>query len=149
MFRVKDAQNFGAGLTFIVIGIVGLAFGRDYAYGSIARMGPGYFPWMLSLGLIAIGGFIGVRALAVEGPAIPLPRLRSALLVLAAIILFGLLIERAGLFPTVAVCTFLTAFATDEARPLESAVLALGLAGFVTLLFIYGLNQPIKPFWFG
>ena len=42
--RVKEApQNLGAGAVFVLIGVAGLYFGRELAFGTAARMGPGYF----------------------------------------------------------------------------------------------------------
>jgi hypothetical protein len=146
MFRVKNPQDFGAAITFMVIGLAGLYFGQEYAVGSAARMGPGYFPMLLSLCLIAIGTLVGFKSIVTEGPRIPMPKWRSSLLLLASILLFGALIERAGLAPTVAVCAFVAAFATEEAKVKESAVLSVLLAAFVVLLFIYGLNQPMQIF---
>ena len=55
MFRVRSPQDLGAGVVFIVIGIAGILFGQDLAFGSAARMGPGYFPMLLSWLIIAIG----------------------------------------------------------------------------------------------
>jgi hypothetical protein len=146
MFRVKSPQDFGAAVTFIVIGAAGLYFGREYSVGSAARMGPGYFPMLLSYCLIAIGAFVGFKSIATPGPSIALPKWRSSILLLAAIIVFGALIERAGLAPTVAICSFIAAFATTEAKVKETAVLSILLAAFVVFLFIYALNQPMQIF---
>ncbi len=146
MFRVKSPQDFGASVTFIVIGLAGLYFGREYSIGSAARMGPGYFPMLLSYCLIAIGVFVGFKSIATPGPAIRLPVWRSSGLLIAAIVLFGALIERAGLAPTVLVCSFVAAFATTEAKVKETAILSVLLACFVVFLFIYALNQPMQIF---
>ena len=48
MLRVKSPQDLGAGLVFMLIGVAGLYFGSDLAFGTAARMGPGYFPTLLS-----------------------------------------------------------------------------------------------------
>ena len=44
MFRVRSPQDLGAGVVFVLIGAAGIYFGQDLAFGSAARMGPGYFP---------------------------------------------------------------------------------------------------------
>ena len=55
MLRVKSPQDIGAGLVFVLIGLAGLYFGSELAFGTSARMGPGYFPTLLSVLIIAIG----------------------------------------------------------------------------------------------
>ena len=61
MVRVRSPQDLGAGVVFVVIGVAGYYFGRDLAFGSAARMGPGYFPMLLSVLIIAIGLIVGFR----------------------------------------------------------------------------------------
>ena len=58
MLSVKDPKDFWSGALFIAFGCAGLWFGRDYAIGTAARMGPGYFPLMMSLALVGLGGFL-------------------------------------------------------------------------------------------
>jgi hypothetical protein len=106
-------------------------------------MGPGYFPRLLNLCLIAIGAWVGFQSIILEGPKIERPKWRSSILILVAIMLFGAMIETTGLLPTTAAVCFVCAYATEEARWKESAILSIGLAAFVVILFVYGLNQPM------
>ena len=55
MLRVKSPQDLGAGLVFVLIGLAGLYFGSDLTFGTAARMGPGYFPILLSAMIAAVG----------------------------------------------------------------------------------------------
>src|SRR5262245_49996076 len=55
MFRVKSPQDFGSAIVFLLIGLAGLYFGKDLTYGTASRMGPGYFPYLLSWLIIAVG----------------------------------------------------------------------------------------------
>lgn len=48
MVRIKSPQDFGAAIVFILIGLAGIYFGWDLRTGTAARMGPGYFPLVLS-----------------------------------------------------------------------------------------------------
>src|SRR5262245_59504366 len=101
MSRVRDHKDFWSGVLFIAFGCAGLWFGRNFAVGTLSRMGPGFFPMMMSLALMATGGFLVLRSLVVAGEPVeriaPLPQL----LILAAIVAFGLLIERVGLATSV------------------------------------------------
>ena len=146
MLRVKSPRDVGAAAMFILIGVAGLWFGRDYTVGTAARMGAGYMPTMLSWLLIGFGVFVGLRALRIDGPRVDPVNWRSAVLILVALLLFGLLIERTGLALAVAATTFVGALASREGRWKEGAALGIGLAVFCVLVFIYGLKQPITVF---
>ena len=105
MIRVKNPQDFWAGLLFLAVGCLALWFGRTYAFGTATRMGPGYMPTVLSWGLVLIGAFLSLRAFALEGPPIERSLFRPQVFILLAIIVFGLLIERVGLAPAIVVVT--------------------------------------------
>src|SRR4029077_17855455 len=75
MVRVRSPQDFWAGILFILFGCAARWFGRDYAFGPLTKMGPGYLPAVLSWALVAIGGLLtaraggGVGATPARGPA--------------------------------------------------------------------------------
>ena len=147
MFRVKSPQDFGAGILFMLIGIAGIYFGKDLTYGSATRMGPGYFPTWLSWIIFGMGTIMAVRGLAFQGPPIEMPQLRPLIGVIGAILVFGLLIARFGLPVTVIVLVFVAAFARPNPELKETAYLAVGLAIFSVLAFIFGLGQPLPLWW--
>src|SRR5215472_4587039 len=105
MIRVRNPQDFWAGLLFLTVGCLALWFGRSYAFGTATKMGPGYLPTVLSWGLVLIGAFLSLRAFAIEGPAIERSLIRPQIFILLAIIVFGLLIERIGLALAIAAVT--------------------------------------------
>src|SRR4029078_10095479 len=92
--RIKSPQDVGAAIILIAIGVAGLWFGRDYDIGSVSRMGPGYLPVLLSIGLLVFGAVIGLRAVTVDGPPIATGRWYPSAMVLAAVLMFAMLIER-------------------------------------------------------
>jgi hypothetical protein len=152
--RVRSPRDLGAGILFALIGLVGLVFtigwlGSGYRIGTASRMGPGYFPVLLSGLLLTFGAIIAGRAFVVDGPAIERGSLRSATLILLCILLFGFFINGAGLAPTAVLVTVVAAFAIKDARPLETGALAVGLAGFSVLLFVTLLKQPLNVFFEG
>lgn len=144
--RVRNPRDLGAAMVFVLIGLAGLWFGRGYTIGSAARMGPGYLPAMLSGLLVLFGLIIAVRSLSLNGPPVEIPNWRPIVVVLAAIGMFSLLIQRVGFAPTVLVTAILGAWATAEVKPLESIVLGVALTAFCVVVFIYGLRQPIPVF---
>lgn len=148
MLRVKSPQDFWAGLLFVLFGCAALWIGRDYALGSLTRMGPGYLPTVLSWALLAIGGVLMARALALNGPAIEPSRITPQLFILAAIVAFALAIERFGLAPAVMLVTVTAALASREMRWGEAVALGLGLAALCVVLFVNLLGQPFMVFAF-
>jgi hypothetical protein len=148
MFRVKSPQDFGAGILFLAIGIAGIYFGHDLSFGSAARMGPGYFPTLLSIVIVLIGAIVGLKSLAVEGPPIEPIKLRPILFILIAVVVFGFLIEQIGLAITTAGLAIFAAYARSDVNLKEAVVLAVALAIFAIAVFAYALGQAL-PIWWG
>jgi len=147
MFRIKSPQDIGAAVVFMAIGLAGIYFGSDLAFGTAARMGPAYFPVILSCVILAIGVVCGLKGLTIEGPPIEAIHLRPILVIVAAILAFGYLVERIGLAITAALLTILAGFARRDVSLVETLLLAVGLALFSVALFVYGLSQPFPAWW--
>lgn len=146
MVQVKNPQDFGAAIVMAALGLGGLYFGRELDTGTFAQMGPGYLPMALSYGLLCFAAIVGLRSFATTGPPIEAIALRAIVLVLVSIILFAVLIERAGLALTVLAVTGVSAFASHEAKWKEIAALGVGLAIFSVVVFVYALRQPMPIF---
>jgi putative tricarboxylic transport membrane protein len=147
MFRIKSPQDVGAAVVFMAIGLAGVYFGSDLAFGTAARMGPGYFPIILSWIIFAIGVIVGFKGLTIVGPPIEPVQLRPMLIIVVAIVAFGYLIESLGLAITAALLTMLAGYARREVNLWETLLLAAGLAVFCVVLFVYGLSQPFPAWW--
>ena len=147
MVRVRSPQDFGAGLVFVAIGAAGIVFGQDLATGSAARMGPGFFPILLSYLIIAIGLVLAGRGLVVSGPPIERIHLRPLFAIVAAVLVFGALIDRVGLAITATLITIGAAYARREVNIKETVLLAAGLALFTVGIFVYALAQPLPAWW--
>ena len=146
MLRVKDQKDFWSGVLFIAFGCAGAWFGRNYALGTLAKMGPGFFPMMMSIGLAGIGGFLLARSLVVAGEPVERSAIWPQVLILAAIVAFGLLIERVGLAVAVIAVAVISGVAAQGLRWFELAALALAMSALSVVLFVYLLGQPI-PVW--
>jgi hypothetical protein len=147
MLRIKSPQDFGAAVVFIAIGLAGAYFGRDLQFGTASRMGPGYFPVILSWIIIALGVVVGGKALAIEGPRIEPVQLRPILVIILAILAFGYLIDQVGLAITAMLLTVLAGFARRDVNLVETVLLGAALAVFAVLVFVYGLSQPFPAWW--
>ena len=147
MVRVRSPQDLGAGAMFVLIGAAGLYFGQDLTVGSASRMGPGYFPTLLSYLIIVVGLVVGARGFTVDGPPIEPIHMRPLFAILAAILAFGLLIDRIGLALTTALLTIGAAYARRHVDLKETLLLAIGLALFAVGVFVYALTQPLPAWW--
>jgi hypothetical protein len=144
--RVRSGQDLGAGILFATFGAAGVIFGEAYTRGSAAQMGPGYFPFLLSVALLAIGAFLTARSLLVTGPGIERFVIRPYVFASAAILLFAGLIAGAGLAVTTVVMTLVASAASQNVAWREAAILSVALAGGSVALFVYVLGQPLTIF---
>jgi len=147
MFRVKNPQDLGASIAFMLIGLAGLYFGKELTFGSASRMGPGFFPTWLNVLILAIGVAIGLKALAIEGPGVEPFQVRPILFIVAAILIFGYLINVIGLALSAMLMTVFSACARRGVKMTETALLGAGLALFSVIVFVYVLGQAVPAWW--
>jgi hypothetical protein len=144
--RIRNPKDFWAGVLFVAFGTAAVVLGARYNLGTAARMGPGYFPRILGILLIALGGIIAMRGLRTNGPAIPAWRLRPTLVVLGSVVLFGLIVDRAGLALSTVVLIVLASAASTEFRWKEALLSGALLAVLAVAVFILGLKLQL-PIW--
>ena len=147
MLRVKSPQDLGSAIVIILIGAAGVYFGSELTMGTAGRMGPGYFPRLLSWLIIAVGLFIGLKSLVVDGPPIQPPQLRPILFCLAAIILFGYMMKYVGLFLTGITMILVAAHARRNVNLIETLIFGVAMTLGTILIFVYGLGQPLPAWW--
>lgn len=147
--RLKNPQDFWAGLLFVGFGAAALWFGQGYAFGSATRMGPGYLPNVLGWMLVGTGGFITLRSLVLSGASIPKVNIRPQVMIIGALFAFALLIERMGLLAAAAAVVVFGSMASRDVRLIEMLVLAVVASAAAVGLFIYLLGQPMAPWIWG
>ena len=142
-----DNKDFLTGLMFIGVGALGIYMAQDYPMGSALRMGPGYFPIVLSGLLILFGiycliqGLLKPEKLKGDGWS-----LRALVILPIGAVIFGLLMEYAGFVPALVVLVFVSAYASTEFKFKEVLMLAIGLTIGSWALFIWGLGLPYPLF---
>jgi hypothetical protein len=146
--HIRSPRDLGAAIVFLVIGLAGLFLARDLAFGTSARMGPGYFPTILSAIIAALGAVMALRSLSVGGPRIEVIQLRPIGFIVAAVLLFGPLLELLGLVLTAVIITIVAAYAKRGVNVRETLWLGAGLALFSVVVFVLALSQPL-PIWWG
>ena len=142
---MEKPRDLIGGFLMVLIGAAFLLFGRELKVGTSFRMGPGYFPLILSVLMIILG--LAMVVLAWRKPASghgvgQVPWLGVGL-VTVPVVLFGLALRGLGLAPTLVMVVLLTAWASRHATVRASLPLALGIAAFCTVLFIRGLGLPL------
>jgi hypothetical protein len=70
--------------------------------------------------------------------------MRACVAVSGSVLIFALLIERAGLLPAVIATVFVATLATRDSRPRETLIFSVCLAAVVALIFVVLLGQPIR-----
>jgi hypothetical protein len=141
------SKDFLSGLLFAAFGIWGVVLSYGWRMGTGSRMGPGYFPQMLSWGIIALGVILIVRSLmAGYKDRVEAGRVRPVLLILIAIVLFGILAERIGMVLSLLLMIGVGGAACMDSRWKEVVISAIVLTAFAVGVFKYGLELPI-PVW--
>lgn len=153
MSAVKNQKDLGAGLLYLAFGAVGFYMARDYGMGQASRMGPGYFPTVLSGLLMVFGAAAIVRSFLSKNPEqVGSFAWKAALLVCGATALFGVLLIPAGLIAALVVLCLVSAAGSKFFRFEWKAVGALVvLVVFCALVFAKGLGvpMPLLGTWFG
>ena len=144
----KGNVDVESGVFFTVIGVIALLLSTRYPFGSAARMGPGFFPVILSVIMTGLGIAILISGLRTKKPVFPEAfDMKSLGAVTLSIVLFGVLLLRAGLLITVPLSVFVASFAQPRVNWRKTLVIALAITAFCWLVFIAGLGLriPVLP----
>jgi hypothetical protein len=139
---LHDNKNFLSGLFFIGTGGLGIFMAQDYPMGTALRMGPGYFPIVLSAMLILFGIYCLIQGLLKPEKLPGNWSVRALLILPVATVVFGILMEHGGFIPALIALVFISAFASNEFKFTEVLMLAIGLTIGSWALFIWGLGLP-------
>ena len=146
MAFIRHPKDFWAGLLFIALGGGAFLIALDYAMGTAGRMGPGYFPRSLGGLLAALGLFLVIRSLRIDGERIAFPTFKPLVIILASVLVFGLTLNYVGLVIATIVLVVTSSFASHEFGWRSAIISSALLAVFVVIAFRYGLKIQI-PTW--
>lgn len=139
----KDAI---AGLVFLLIGAGAFTLAHDYDIGTATNMGPGYFPAALGIALMLIGAASLARGLRGQPEPINPVNVLPLVQIVAGVLGFAALLERAGLVAAIAALIACACLARIPSRPIEVLVTFLVLAAFSVVVFIRVLHLPLTAF---
>lgn len=146
--RIRSQKDVAAGLIYVLAG-AGFSLGAlNYKLGDPARMGPGWFPFWIGILLVAVGiatAAGGLRADAAEDKLKGL-ELRTLAWIVGSVVLFGLLLTKAGLVLALAVLVLVSSRGSHEFTWRGTLFAMVVLIAFSVGVFIYGINLQI-PLW--
>ena len=145
----RAVPDIVAGLIFVAFGLAFAVASRRYQLGTPLRMGPGYFPLALGgilvlLGLLIVGKGL-VAGAGAEGRLGNVPW-RALVLIVVAVLFFGLTVRGLGIVPATAVTALLTALASHRTGILAAVAIAVGLTVLCVLIFLLALQLRLPMF---
>ncbi|MEO6281015.1 tripartite tricarboxylate transporter TctB family protein [Roseateles sp.] len=147
--KIKSQRDFWSGLTFLIIGVAFAWGATNYSFGSSARPGPAYFPFGLGILLALLGSLVLFKALTLEsegGDPIGPIAWRPLLVIVVAIVVFGLALPRLGLACTLPLTIIVSSLADREFDWRGVLISCVVLTVGSWALFIVGLKLTI-PLW--
>lgn len=159
---IASQKDFVSGLMFMAVGGA-FAWGAvSYEIGEAARMGPGYFPFVLGLILLGLGALVSVNALRTGPPGgdkIGAIAWRPLVFILGANLLFGALlvglpslgIPAFGLIVAIYGLVILAGYARQGCRLRDSLILAtvLAIGSYLAFVKLLNLQFPVLPWFLG
>jgi hypothetical protein len=149
---IRNQRSFAAGALFLIVAVFYFLMSFKYATGTPARMGPGFFPRMVSiiLALVAVG--ILFSAVVPKAKIEKLARwdFKGLLWIAGSVALFGLLLPTFGLVIALSVLVVIASLASPEFGWRGALINTVVLVVFCVGVFIYGINLqfPVWPVWF-
>ena len=147
---IKDIREALSSLVCLVTGTAIIIMSLEYDLGTAFNMGPGYFPLLLGMVLLAMGLFIAAGAVSWTRAVRRLPitfdfrSFWAVVVVAATFVCFAILLEAFGLALTCFAVLSIAGVASGLLRPLEALVTALVLSSISVILFVYLLDLQIS-----
>ena len=147
----RNAKDFWTGLIYLFVGSGALIISRDYDMGTAVKMGPAYFPTILSVLLMGIGVISVLRSFLKSGTPIGVVAWKGLALIMASTLLFGMIVRGAGLLLALPLLVIVSALASTRFSWKTSLLEAAGITVFCILIFLKGLGVPLPILgsWFG
>jgi putative tricarboxylic transport membrane protein len=144
---MKLGQDTALGGLFAAIGAAAFLLALSYPMGTANRMGPGYFPIIVSSLLFVTGIAILLRGRMRDAPVIAGVLIKPVAIVLGSLVVFALLLEKLGLPLSVFVLLCLSATASNQLPwGWKPAVGAAVFSVLCAIVFIRLLGLPIPMF---
>jgi hypothetical protein len=139
------SRQIVAGAILAAVGALAWQQAGAYAFGSSTHMGPGYFPTCLAILILLLGLGAMVQAVVRGDRDVP-ERWEFADLasLLVGVVLFGVLIDLAGLLVANAALLACACHARLRRKPLEVVAVWAVLSAFTGAVFIETFGLPFR-----
>jgi putative tricarboxylic transport membrane protein len=146
MYNLRNVNHFITGIFLILVSLLAFYLSRRLSMFTEIGLGSGFIPRMLASIQLLFGFILVASGFLTVGEPGETWRLRP-LIVLAAIVFFGITLESMGLLVAVTGLVLMSCAANNDVRPVEALGLAVGSAVFSALLFVkaLGLSIPVWP----
>lgn len=145
----RDYRDIIGGALLFALGVSCAIYAyHEYEVGTLARMGPGFFPISLGVIIAIIGVLIILPALARRGARGAAIEWRTGCLVIGSIGAFAFVVRSAGLIVATILCVIIGSLADRDTTWRLRMILAVAVTVFTVLIFKIGLNMSI-PLWWG
>lgn len=138
-----NGKDFWTGVIYIFVGAAALFISRDYDMGTAVKMGPAYFPTILSVLLMVIGIISIVRSFLKSGSPIGVIAWRGLVLIVVSTLLFGMIVRRAGVIIALPLLVIVSSYASIRFSWKYSLAEAAVITLFCILIFLQGLGVPL------
>jgi hypothetical protein len=149
---IRNQRAFAAGALFVAVAVFYFVMSFNYQQGTPARMGPGFFPKMVSvlLALIGVGILIGSVASRAHIEKLESWDVKGLLWIAGSVALFALLLPTFGLVVALAALIIISSYASPEFTWRGTLVNTVVLIIFCVGVFVYGISLqfPVWPTWF-
>ncbi|MEX0731608.1 MAG: tripartite tricarboxylate transporter TctB family protein [Aquisalimonadaceae bacterium] len=142
----RDYQDVFGGAVMASIGLFCAIYGQRYDFGSLYRMGPGFFPVVLGVSLAALGLMIAVPAWLRSG-TMPTIQWRTAAIVVGGTVLFGIMLKSIGMIAATLITAFVYTLADRNISWRGRAAVAVSITVITVLIFVIGLNMNLPLGW--
>lgn len=142
MLDVRRAlKDILAGGIFVLLGLAFALGALTYDLGTPLRMGPGYVPLALGGLLAGLGVLVIVKGfVAGEGDNIGQVEWRALILIMAAMLFFGVTVRGLGVVGALFGTSLLAALARSSTKLWEALVIAVALTALSVFIFIFALQ---------
>lgn len=145
---IRNHRAFASGALFLAFAIFFFVAALAYPAGTVARMGPGYFPRLLAIVLAGVGVVVILGAMKSTAERQVLRRwdFKGLAWVAGSVVLFGALLFPLGLPGALFVLIMVSSRASPEFTWTGALANAAVLIALCLAVFVYGLGLQL-PVW--
>jgi hypothetical protein len=142
--KVAQSKDFLSGVIFLLLGVVMVMEATNYPFGSLLRMGPGFFPTIIGILLAAVGAALIGKAVITQADDLLEFAVRPAFFITGALLAFAYTLQELGLVIATFLLVASSRLAFRPPRLLGAFVLSAVLVLVAILIFGYLLRLPLR-----